>query len=173
MKLRFTLGIFGCTLLTLLTSNLLKAQAGDFGTKRQPRTCESTSEPRSGPISAAQAKIYVACEAEKKANNYSVRFIDILSIEVASQPRRVNIRDIQADPKIDTKKPVYDLQGSVVTYWCYRVSNSQFGHRAGQNCTIRRIPQSTGRCYQNTFGNWNCAIGTYSATSEEKMPAPN
>lgn len=172
MKLRFTLGIFGCTLLTLLTPSILKAQAGDFGTNRQPRTCDSTSAPKSGRIDAAQAKIYAACEAEKPVNNYSVRFIDILSLEVAPKPRRVNMRDLQEYPNIDIEKPIYDLKGSVISYWCYRVSDSQFGYRAGRNCTIRRVPESTGRCFQNTFGNWNCGIGTYSATSEQKMPAP-
>ena len=175
MKLRLTLGIVGCTLLTLLTPSILKAQAGDFGTNRQPRTCPSSrSAPKTGRISAAQAMIYAACEAEKKTNNYSVNFVDILNLEVAPKPRRITTADFENFRNIDTQKPAYDLRGSVIAYTCYRVSNTQFGYRAGQNCSIRRVPESKGVCFQNTFGDWYCFIGTvsYPLTSEEKMPAP-
>ncbi len=170
MKPSLTLGIIGCALLTFLTPNILSAQAGDFGTNRQPRTCRSQSEPRNSPISSAQAKIYAACNGEKQTNNYSVKFIDILDLEVAPTARRASIRDIQYDPRIDTQKPVYDIRGNVVSYSCFRVSDL---HPAGQNCIVYRVPNSKGKCFQNTFGEWSCALGSYSPRPETKMPAPN
>jgi hypothetical protein len=80
MKLSFTLGLIGCTLLTFLTPSLLNAQPSgfDFGTNRRLRTCPSKTEPRSGRISVEQAKMYVACNYEEKGVfNASVQFVDI------------------------------------------------------------------------------------------------
>jgi hypothetical protein len=171
MKRRFTLGIIVSTLLTLLTNNIQQAQAGDFGTTRQPRTCPSTSAPRSGGISATQAMTYAACEAETKRNNYSVRFIDILSIRVAS-PHVASNEEIRSYNVINTQNPVYKLVGSVVAYTCYNIG---LGHPSGQNCTVTRIPKASGRCFRRTDGDWDCAIQTFTFpdTSERQLPPPN
>jgi hypothetical protein len=174
MKSRLTLGIIGCTLLTVITPNILQAQARDFGTNRQPRTCASTSAPKSGRISAAQAMKYVACQAEGDREvkmSGTINFIDILNLEVAPKSRQVNIRDIENYPDIDTEKLIYNLRGSVVAYTCYGLNGPIY--QRGQNCTVSRVPKSTGKCSQNTFGDWRCSMSTYSPKSESKMPPPN
>ena len=171
MKLRLTLGIVGCTLLTLLTHNIQQAQAGNFGTTRQPLTCASTSAPETGRISAAQAMTYAACEAETKRNNYSVRFIDILSLEVAP-PHIASNEEIRSYNVRNMTNPVYKLEGSVVAYTCYNIG---LVHPSGQNCTVNRIPKASGRCFRTTDGDWNCAIQTFTFpdTSERQLPPPN
>jgi TPR repeat len=172
MKLRLTLGIIGCTLLTSLSSNILQAQAGDFGTNRQPRTCESTSTPQSGRISAAQAMTYAACEAETKRNNSSVRFIDILNLEVAP-PHIAGNDEIRRYNEVNITNPVYKLRGSVVAYTCYSIGS--LVHKSGENCTVTRIPQASGRCFRKTDGDWSCAIQTFTFpdTSEQHLPPPS
>jgi hypothetical protein len=173
MKSRLTLAIVGCALLTLLNPYILTAQAADYGTNRQPRTCPSRSAPTSGAIGARQAAIYVACEKESVGyqTNYSRDFIDIFSIQV-SKPRQVTGNDLRSFNNIDTTKPAYDLRGSVVGYKCYRVNNGG-SYQPGHNCHVWRVPESVGACVQDTFGAWQCTMSTYSPTSETKMPAPN
>ena len=176
MKSRLTLSLIGCTLLTFLTPSLIHARPKDVGTNRQPRTCSSTSEPKTGPISAAQAMIYVACRAEGDQTVKTpgiVDFIDILSLEVDPKPRQVTLRDVQDyGEAIDREKPTYTLTGSVVSYACSGVGPGHSAQR-GQNCTVRRIPQSLGKCYKTPFKDWRCSMGVYSQTSESKMPPPD
>ncbi len=173
MKLKLTIGIISGMLLTLINAHSLTAQGADFGTNRQPRTCASRSAPIKGRISAAQAAIYVACDAENESMRLSgsINFIDILSLEVAPKPRRVNGNDLSYFSQVDTSQPAYDLRGNVVSYTCYNVSIRPY--KAGSNCSVRRIPQSRGTCLKNTFGEWFCSIDRYSQTVETKMPAPN
>ena len=175
MKSRLTLSLFGCTLLTFLTPSLIHARPNiDVGTNRQPRTCSSTSEPKTGPISAAQAMIYVACRAEGDREvkmEGTVYFIDILSLQVDPKPRQVTLRDIQNyGGTIDPEKPTYTLTGSVVSYACFGLGNI---YQRGQNCIVRRIPQSLGKCYKTPFKDWRCSMGVLSQTSESKMPPPD
>ena len=174
MKSRLTLSLIGCTLLTLLAPTITHAQNIDVGTNRQPRTCSSTSEPKTGPISAAQAMIYVACEAEgdrRVKMGGTVYFIDILSLQVDPKPRQVTLRDVENyGETIDREKPTYTLMGSVVSYTCFGLGNI---YQRGQNCIGRRIPQSLGKCYKTPFKDWRCSMSTYSQTSESKMPPPD
>ena len=174
MKSRFTLSLIGCALLTLLSPNITHAQNIDVGTNRQPRTCSSTSEPETGPISAAQAMTYVACRAEGDREvkmGGTVNFIDILSLEVDPKPRQVTLRDVESyGETIDREKPTYTLMGSVVSYTCFGLGNI---YQRGQNCIVRRIPQSLGKCYKTPFKDWRCSMGVLSQTSESKMPPPD
>jgi hypothetical protein len=171
MKSRLTLAIVGCAVLTLLNPYILTAQARNIGTNRQPRTCPSRTAPTSGAISGRQAAIYAACERESDGyqNNYSTKFMDILSVQV-SKPRQVNSNDFRVFNNIDTTKPAYDLQGSVVHYLCYNIGETV--HTAGKNCTISRLPESVGVCVQNTFGKWFCSMSYYTPTQEYHMPPP-
>lgn len=175
MKSRLTLGIIGCTLLTFLTPNITHAQNIDVGTNRQPRTCPSTSAPTSGRISAAQAVKYIACQEEgdrKVKTGGTVYFIDILSLQVDPKPREVTLADVHRyGETIDREKPIYNLQGSVVAYICRGLGNI---YQRGQNCTVTRIPQASGRCFKSPDGNWDCAIQTVTlGTSERHLPPPN
>jgi hypothetical protein len=170
MKSRLTLGLIGYTLVTILAPSL-PAQANDYGTIRQLRTCPSRTEPRSGRISVAQAKIYAACYYEEKGVfNAAVQFVDILSLQIAPKPRRVRDTDLRLN-QIDIEKPVYELRGSIVVHTCQNITE---GYPRGQNCSVSRVPKSTGKCYQTTFGDWYCMIGGASLVRPEtKMPAPN
>jgi hypothetical protein len=169
MKLRLTCGVIGC-MLTILASNILPAQANDYGTSRQRRTCPSRTEPSSGGISAEQAAIYAACYYEERAVfNAAVDFVDILSVEVASESRQARSADFGLH-QIDIEKPIYDIRGSIVVYNCQNITE---GYPRGQNCRISRVPDSTGKCYQTTFGDWYCLLGGSSLVNPETgMPAP-
>jgi hypothetical protein len=171
MKSRLTRSIIGGTLLTLLAPSILPAQANDYGTSRQLRTCPSRTEPRSGRISIEQAKIYAACYYEEQGVfNASVKFVDILSLQVAPKSRRVKDSEFRLH-QIDIEKPIYDIRGSIVIYNCQNITQ---GYPRGQNCRVSREPKSTGKCYQTTFGDWYCLLGgSSSARPETKMPAPN
>lgn len=171
MKSRLTLAIVGCALLTLLNPGIVTAQSHNIGTNRQPRSCPSRTAPTSGAIGARQAAIYTACDRESDGyqNNFSTQFMDVLSLQV-SQPRQVNSNDFRIFTRIDTTKPVYDLQGSVVHYLCYTIDGRV--HKSGENCTISRVPESVGICVQDTFGKWFCNMSYYTPNSEYKMPPP-
>jgi hypothetical protein len=172
MKSRLTLSIIGGTLLTLLDPSILPAQANDYGTSRQLRTCPSRTEPRSGRISVEQAKIYAACYYEEQGVfNASVKFVDILSLQVAPKPRRARDIDFRLH-KIDIEKPVYDIRGSMIVYNCYNtLGSTSYSH--GSNCSVYREPKSNGKCYQTTFGDWHCVMaGGSSVRPEHHMPAP-
>jgi hypothetical protein len=76
----------------------IKAQTrGDIGTNRQQQTCPSRTEPRKSPISVAQAKKYVICEAEADQIFKSpgmTDFLDISSLQVNQKPRQAAYNDI-------------------------------------------------------------------------------
>jgi hypothetical protein len=171
MKSRLTLSIIGGTLLTLLAPSILPAQANDYGTSRQLRTCPSKTEPRSGRISVEQAKIYAACYYEEQGVfNASVKFVDILSLQVAPKSRRVKGSEFRRY-QIDIEKPAYDIRGSMILYICQNTLGTSYPR--GQNCTVYREPKSSGMCYQTTFGDWYCLMGGSASTRPEtKMPAP-
>lgn len=170
MKSRLTLGLIGCTLLTILTSGILSVQANDYGTSRQRRTCPSRTEPLSGRISVEQAKIYVSCYYEERAVfNAAVDFVDVLSLQIAPQPRQARDVDLRLH-QIDIKKPVYEIRGSMTIYNCQNITE---GYPRGKNCRVSRVPKSTGKCYQTTFGDWYCVMGGSSLVRPEtEMPAP-
>jgi hypothetical protein len=170
MKSKLTPTIIGCTLITILTSGILPAQSNDYGTSRQLRTCPSRTTPSSGRISVEQAKIYAACYYEEKpVFNAAVDFVDILSLQVAPKSRRAKGADFRLH-KIDIEKPIYDIRGSIVVYNCQNITA---GYPRGQNCRVSRVPNSTGKCYQTTFGDWYCTLGGASLVKPEtKMRAP-
>ena len=171
MKSRLTLAIISGTLITILAPNILSAGANDYGTSRQRRTCPSRTEPSRGRISVEQAKIYAACYYEEKAVfNASVDFVDILSLEVAPKSRQARSADFRLH-QIDIEKPLYDIRGNIVIYNCQNITP---GYPRGQNCRVSRIPKSTGKCYQTTFGDWYCVLGgTSLVRPETKMPPPD
>jgi hypothetical protein len=171
MKLRLTLAIIIGTLMTILAPSILSVRANDYGTSRQPRTCPSRTEPSRGRISVKQTKIYTACYYEEKAVfNASIDFVDILSLDVAPKSRQARSADLRLH-QIDIEKPIYDIRGSIVIYNCQNITP---GYPHGQNCRVSRVPKSTGKCYQTTFGDWYCVLGGASLVrSETKMPPPD
>jgi hypothetical protein len=175
MQSKLIIGAIGYLLWTLLTPNVLNAQGRDFGTNRQPRTCASTSTPKTGRISAKQAAIYVACEAEgdrKVKMGGTEYFIDILNLQVNPKPRQVSIVDVKKyGSTIDQNQPIYDLKGSVIGYSCFNLLGGLY--QRGQNCIVTRVPNSLGTCYKSPAGNWVCNMSVYSDKKETNMPPPN
>jgi hypothetical protein len=175
MNAKLTVGIIGCTLLTVLNPSILNAQTGgDFGTTRQPRTCSSRSAPSSGGISAAQAAVYAACEDEGDSQSKlpgTVNFVDILSLQVA-KPRRVSDIDVAkyGQEIIDVNKPIYPIRGSANYYTCYNLLGGIY--QRGKNCSVYRSTESLGNCYKTTFGKWACKL-SHSGTQENKVSPPS
>ncbi len=175
MNTKLTIGIIGCTLLTLLSPSILNAQTGgDFGTNRKPRTCQSRSAPTSGGISAAQAAVYAACEDEGDSKSRlpgTVNFVDILSLQVLT-PRQVNEIDVNRYGQgiIDEKRPIYPIQGGVNYYTCYNLLGGVY--KRGQNCSVYRSTESRGNCFKTTFGKWTCKL-THSGRPENKVAPPD
>ncbi len=175
MKSKLIIGMIGCTLVPLMSPSIINAQTRDFGTNRQPRTCASKSEPSTGSISAKQAAIYVACEAEgdrKVKMGGTAYFIDILNLQVDPKPRQVGLVDVQKyGSTIDSDKPIYNIRGSVIAYSCFNLLGGVY--ERGRNCIVSRVPKSVGACYKSPFGDWRCTLGVYSNKRETKMPPPN
>jgi hypothetical protein len=175
MNAKLTIGIIGCTLLTVLTPGIINAQPSNlnFGTSRVPRqNCPPQIEPRSGAISAAQATLYATCNGEKKKNNHSVQFVDIRDVRVV-RSREVARKDVYYfGSKIDTGKPVYDITGNVTSYYCSAIIPGErlSIHRAGTNCNLYLIPEALGTCVKTVFSKWECRIDT--ATQEYKQVPP-
>jgi hypothetical protein len=173
MKLRLPLGIIGCTLLTILAPSIQPVQARDYGTSRQLRSCPSRTEPTRGRISVEQAKMYVACYYEDQPiTGPDVKFVDILSLEIAAKPRAARPIDLRL-VDIDIEKPIYELRGSLVVHTCENLV-SQYNAPRGQNCSIGRELKAIGKCYQTPFGEWHCVMGGMGLVTnqEYKMPAP-
>jgi tetratricopeptide (TPR) repeat protein len=184
MKSKLTISIIGSMLLTLITPTSVKAQAqGDIGTSRQPQTCSSRSEPRTGVISAAQAIKYATCEAEADRRIKSpgtTDFIDISSLEVNPKPRPANDLDIHYFGNAIAKSAVYDIRGTAIAYSCGAINNLGRGNR-GKNCLNTNVDDrgqnnSLGVCFRETSGftktpgNWRCRLGVGKARLEYGPP---
>jgi hypothetical protein len=175
MKSKLTLGVIGITLMITLDPNIVSAQSRDYGTSRQLRNCPSRTAPTSGRIGIEQAKKYVACSFEEKAPfNGSVKFVDVLSLEVASKPRQAKPADTRL-VNLDITKPIYDLRGSIVIHNCYNITGKSEMTTRGQNCSIYRNPKAVGKCYQTPFSEWHCVMilgNNAIERAERKMPPP-
>jgi hypothetical protein len=175
MKLSLAIGFIGSMLMTISDFGILPAKANDYGTNRQLRNCPSRTTPIKGRISVEQAKQYVACSYEEKAPfNASVKFVDVLSLEIAPKPRSPKPADLRL-ANLDIEKPIYDLQGSLVVYTCAKITDSSSSSKRGQNCSIVRNPKAIGKCYQTPFKEWHCVMVLGSGLlnrPEYKMPPP-
>jgi hypothetical protein len=167
MRSRLTIGIIGWILLTLLTPTSLKAQPETrYGTSRQPQTCPSRSEPRTGRLSVPQALNYTRCWFEE--NSRGVHFADISNFKF-SPPRQVTEQDSLQQwtiNKIDRTQPMYDIKAHVVYYMCQPVSNNinpnYFG-APGKNCqligSVESNPlNSSGICFKDLTEQWHCRL---------------
>jgi hypothetical protein len=181
MKPRFIFSIIGCTLLVLLTPNLLFAQTNDYGTTRRPATCPSRTEPKTGAPSVEQAKMYFKCDYEwlrgvDGKQDSSVWLINDLNIKVAPVSRRTTPNDFYFNNRnggtqlgMDPDKPVYDIRGSYTSYICTIAS----WRKVGKNCDVNYFSNSTGICFLDTFGEWHCRMIGGQMKSERNVPPPN
>ena len=182
MKLRFTLRMIGCTVLTVLTTTTVIAQTLPYGTARKPRTCPSRVEPKKGAPSVEQAKKYFLCDQESQfgtpgqgGTNF-IRLISDLTLQVAPSSRPFNETDLEYNSNYEgnlsmsTKKPVYDIRGSFTIYTCFEIRGRS--RLPGKNCNVDQFTNSTGICFQNTFGDWHCRMKGSSKEIGDDLPPP-
>ncbi|NMG19742.1 hypothetical protein [Brasilonema bromeliae] len=183
VKVRFTLGIIGCTLLTVLTPTILTAQTLPYGTARQPQTCSSRVEPKKGAPSVEQAKMYFLCDQESQfgtpgQGGFSsfIRLISDLTLQIAPKSRPANVTDLEYNTNqrgehlsINMDKPVYDIRGSYTNHTCYEIRGRS--HLPGKNCNVEQYT-SAGICFQNTFGDWHCRMKGSTKKVGDNLPPP-
>jgi hypothetical protein len=143
-----------------------------FGT-RDPVTCPSYKEPRTGAISADQAKQYFKCGLEAKGGlegtDGQVFVVEDLVLEVgaASPPGTIRIPDAAAD------SPAYAIKGSFVIYGCTAISTSPMTYNKGRNCTVKTQPNASGWCYKTVNQDWRCdMVDTRNRTVQMELPPP-
>lgn len=182
MKLSLTLKIISCTVLTALTPTMLTAQTLPYGTARRPQTCPSSVEPKKGAPSVEQAKKYFLCDQETQfgtPGQSGVNFIILISdltLQVAPSSRPFNETDFEYNSNyrghlsMSTKKPVYDIRGSFTSYTCFEIRGRS--RLPGKNCKVEQYPNSTGICFQNTFGDWHCRMKGSAKKIGDDLPPP-
>jgi Tetratricopeptide repeat len=183
MRSRFTISIIGWMLLTLLAPTSVKAQQETpYGTSRQPATCPSRSEPRTGRISSVQAIKYAICEVEGDQvvpQPGIANFLEIFSLQVSS-PRPVSEADfVKYGKSINRSKPIYGIKGRAIFYACSRIAGTtQFaiGER-GKNCQVwgsidSNSINSVGECYIDFVDKWRCKLA-YGGVKSIKGSPPN
>ncbi len=128
---------------------------GRYGT-REPKVCESRSEPAKGPISAQQAREYFICDTEGLRAT-SMVLVTNVKIEVA-QGRKYNAQTDSRHASIDQAQPVFDIRGSYRHYDCYAPGAADNAFARTHNCSAFDELSAQGLCFKNTFGDWHCVM---------------
>ena len=115
-----------------------------------PRTCVSTTEPKGGAITPAQARAYVICGYEH-ADQDTLMLLTNVQVQVG-RGRPYNPLTDFADT-VDTHATVYDIRGTSTAYTCSARDMSAYGVK---RCGRSVFPANEGRCFQTTFGEWRC-----------------
>jgi len=152
----------------LATTCLLPAGAQHSGDPEfaapAPRTCAAHNLPKTGGLTAAQAREYFICGNEKYIRTFSQRAAYLLSnvnIEVG-KGRPFNIlTDSYQD--IDPSQTVYPIRGSFIAWHCYApkpdVGPDNFPvPTQGRNCTKSEAKAATGISYKDSFGDWHTML---------------
>jgi hypothetical protein len=164
MNLKLIFRIAGLTIFALSTTTKLAAQDMGYGTSRVPQSCPSRSEPKTGAITAKQAKKYFTCHVEKgevfNAKDTHMNLVTDLKIEVAPKSRRATIEDVSraansSSLALDMNRPVYEIRGSYNSYFCNRITGAVQEKR---NCILSNLPKQQGICFQNSFSDWFCLL---------------
>ena len=137
--------------------NVLVPQKG-LGAKfqaRDPYTCSSMTEPKTGPVSADLARQYLICKIEQVNGAGLLFVIENVKVEVGKpigKARDVLIINHDADPD----GLIYPIRGSYDQYLCSPVDDSYAPHAHGQNCSVTHETHATGDCHRTSFGDWSC-----------------
>ncbi len=156
MKLGLRVAAFGLVGLMYGTASMM-AQVGSgapFAT-RDPHTCPDTKQPVKGAISAAQAKVYVMCEADHFLSGY-LYLAENVTVEVG-KGRAFNPLSEGFVKDIDTNALVFPIRGSYLDYQC-SVSRGFPIENVGKNCNLTERPHAKGICYKSSFGDWACSM---------------
>jgi len=146
-------GIAALFIFGALNSTFAQGIGAPYGA-REPRVCKDKKQPRTGALTAAQAKEYLICDAEK-VFGVDLGFVEDVTVEVG-KPRPYNIKEDFNYNDIDTKFPIYPIRGSYKSYNCQPINGD--GRNRGKNCSIYDNPNAKGSCYKNSFGDWTCAM---------------
>ncbi|BCM91646.1 hypothetical protein IAD21_03521 [Abditibacteriota bacterium] len=148
------------SILAVSASIVIAGVGSKYGT-RDPYVPTDRSLPKTGPISAAQAKKYVIADTEKELGEQLYLAEDVIVQVGKGRPYNPD-EDINF-PDIDTKFPIYPIRGSLKKYDCSPITQDK--SNLNHNCSIYNEPNAKGACYKDTFGDWSCAM-TDTKTSE-------
>ena len=136
---------------------------------REPATCTAGDQAQGKPT-AAQVAQYIRCTLEGVADGalFLIENIDVRQIGNAEQV------DASFFPDIDSRQPVYPIQGSLRRYNCDREGRNVSWGRAepGANCVSFLESNASGYCYKTTAGTWNCSMSDLVAQKTEKVAPP-
>lgn len=128
---------------------------------RGPRTCNSvTSVP-----TVAQIPALIQCESENKSA-YNIYLVTNIKVQAGGFRKYSPTLDAYAT-SIDTDAKVMPIRGSMVTWLC-----SQDRDNPGANCAKVNKPQSEGKCFKTTFGDWKCGMSDTNHIDMEYHLAP-
>jgi hypothetical protein len=132
-----------------------------------PRSCSSRVEPRSGPLSSAEARAYVICDNEGVTGE-SLILLARVHVQVSSgRPYNYVTDNFQG---IDTSRTVYDIRGSALSYACVKP-----GLTLGDSQLCSRVedPNAEGRCFQDANADWHCSWNaSVAASTDTRLRAP-
>ncbi|MDB5429026.1 MAG: hypothetical protein JWP35_142 [Caulobacter sp.] len=145
-----------------------------------PRTCSTFKVPAEGPPSADTIAKYVICGQEyERPTAPSLYLLDQVRITGISDGRPYNVNEDVNMSKIDTTKPVYDIEGSLVSYTCNRLwREGQYDggddYKQGTQCSTIHQTKASGLCYINTLHEWSCSLLDVDQLTrgEPKTPPP-
>jgi hypothetical protein len=129
-----------------------------------PRTCSTDKTPQDGPPSADQISKYVICSSEEeRPTEPRLYLIDQVKIAGVSAGRPYNPNEDVNMSRIDITKPVYDIEGTSVSFACNQiVQPGEYDggpdYHPGAQCTAYTATKAKGVCYQNTLHEWWCGM---------------
>lgn len=117
-----------------------------------PRVCSTHAEPRSGSLTAEQARAYVICGVEGVTGADTLTLLSNVVVEQIAE--RAYNPDTDAFDAIATDKSVYEIRGHS-TVWTCVTADGVLPH--DQLCSRQDTPSDSGRCYQTTLAEWRCS----------------
>lgn len=147
-----------------------RAGTNRYGT-RDPQTCDDTSAPRSGVITAALARQYVICDREG-VRRRAMHIVENVKVQVGGGRAYQPQSDLSYSD-IDVNSPIYPLRGSLSAYQCVEVdaNRAHSGFNLGRNCILFEERKATGSCYRTTFADWKCSMyGVSGMTRDDEHP---
>lgn len=149
------------------------SEINQYGT-RDPRTCDDTIAPTKGPITAALAKKYFICRAEK-FSGYDLILVDNVTVAVGGGRPWNPQSDINYS-EIDVRVPIYPIRGSYTQHMCTKeYPKPGTLYNIGKNCNRFENRNATGSCYKTTFGDWRCSMFDFNQTADDRtfqIPPP-
>ncbi len=132
---------------------------------REPRTCEDTTAPAKGAITAALALKYLNCQMERVSGGDLYLVENLNSVQVGGGIPYAAIMGQRSLSEIDVKHPVYPIRGSYLKYQC----RIEYTGTPDTNCSTYNQPKATGYCYKTTFADWRCHMSDSAGNNGENI----